>query len=220
MEVSIATKRVVAHRAPCQQNPLLISRARSVCHCHQLTSSAEWASGDRQAVAQWEYGVIPTTGTTPSAKFIHRRQNPSPTSSGIAYHKFYRQNQLLFSEVADQSEYGSWYWATDNVASLSHQSGSDIDVRGAFTSTGKLSNTEDTKFRPIQQSYPTFGFAVGLGAVTSTPISTLFTLGHAQEQAVQFNGAKGIVTLPTLWKRYYPTELDAVKIFLLYLGCS
>ena len=162
--------------------------------------------------------MIPTTGTASSAKFLHRRQNPGPTSSGIAYHKFYRQNQLLFSEVADQSEYGSWYWATDNIASLSHQSGSDIEVRSAFTSTGKLSNTEDTKFRPIQQSYPTFGFAVCLGAVTSTPVHTLFTLGHAQEQAVQFNGAKGVGTLPSLWKSYYSTELDAVRTFLVYLS--
>ena len=164
--------------------------------------------------------MIPTTATASSAKFLHRRQITSPTSSGIAYHKFYRQKQLLFSEVADQSEYGSWYWATDNVAGLSHQSGSDIEVRRAFTSTGKLSNTEDRKFRPIKQSYPTFGFAVGLGAVASNPVRTLFTLGHAQEQAVQFNGAKGIVTLPTLWKSYYSNELNAVVTSFLCLGCS
>lgn len=185
-----------------------------------LTSSIEWASGDRLAVAEWEYGVIPTAGTATSAKFHHRRQTSNPKSSGIAYHKFYRQTQLLFSEVADQSEYGSWYWATDNVTGLSHQSGSDIEVRRAFTSTVKLSNTEDNNFRPIKQSYPTFGFAVGLGAVASTPIHTLFTLGHAQEQAVQFNGAQGVVAVPTLWKGYYNTELDAVRAASPYLGRS
>ena len=136
---------------------------------------------------------------------MRRRQAPNPTSGGIAYHKFYRQTQLLFSEVADQSEYGNWYWATDNVAGLTHQSGSDAEVRGAFTSNGALANSEDTKFRAINDAYPTFGFAVDVGTVESTPVSTLFTVGHAQEQGIQFDGADGTVSLPTLWTSYYST---------------
>jgi len=59
--------------------------------------------------------------------------------------------------------------------------------------------------------YPTFGFAVDLGSVSSTPVSTLFTIGLAQEQAVQFDGAQGNVNVPSLWTSYYPTELDAVS---------
>ena len=168
----------------------------------------EWASGDRFTVAKWEYGVTPAT---PSRRSRHRRQNSNSTSAGVAYHKFYRQTQLLFSEVAEQSEYGNWYWATDNVDSLTHQSGSDVQVRSAFRNTGALANTNDNNFRAINDAYPTFGFAVGLGKVGSAPVSTLFTLGHAQEEAIQFDGANGIVSLPTLWTSYYATELDAVS---------
>jgi len=146
---------------------------------------------------------------------LRRRQNTNNTKStasgGIAYHKFYRQTQLLFSETAEQTDFGSWYWATDNVAKLTHQSGSDTEVRGAFTSKGALANTDDTNFRAINNRYPTFGFSVDLGSVSSTPVSTLFTIGLAQEQAVQFDGAKGIVSVPSLWTSYYPTELDAVS---------
>lgn len=69
----------------------------------------------------------------------------------------------------------------------------------------------DTNFRAINNKYPTFGFAVDLGSVSSTPISTLFTIGLAQEQAVQFDGAQGDVSVPSLWTSYYPTELDAVR---------
>ena len=90
-----------------------------------------------------------------------------------------------------------------------------MEVRGAFTSTGALTNGMDTNFRAINNAYPTFGFAVGLGAVGSSPVSTLFTLGHAQEQAIQFDGANGNVVLPSLWTSYYSTELDAVSALLI-----
>ena len=161
-------------------------------------------------MAKWEYGVTPAASTRRSR---HRRQNSNSTSGGVAYHKFYRQTQLLFSEVAEQSEYGNWYWATDNVESLTHQSGSDVQVRSAFRNTGALANTNDNNFRAINDAYPTFGFAVGLGKVGSASVSTLFTLGLAQEQSIQFDGANGNVSLPTLWTSYYATELDAVSLY-------
>lgn len=85
-----------------------------------------------------------------------------------------------------------------------------MEVRGAFTSTGALTNSMDNNFRAINNAYPTFGFAIGLGEVGSSPVSTLFTLGHAQEQAIQFDGSNGNVILPSLWTSYYSTELDAV----------
>ena len=131
-------------------------------------------------------------------------------TGGIAYHKIYRQTQLLWSETADQTEYGSWYWATDNVAGLTFQSGADTDVRSAFTTSGALADTNDTDFRAINDDYPTFAFAVDLGSVDATPVSTLFSIGLTQEQAIQFDGADGIVSVPSLWTSYFSTELDAV----------
>ena len=118
---------------------------------------------------------------------------------------------MLYSEINDQTEFGSWYWATDNVANLTHQSGSDVDVRGAFITNGVLANTEDTNYRAINDTYPTFGFAIDLGSLGSTPASTLFTIGLTQEQAFQFDGASGNVSVPSLWTSYYATELDAVS---------
>lgn len=47
--------------------------------------SAEWASGDVGATAQWDYG----------------------TSDGIAYHKVWKQNQQKFNEVNDRAEWGN-----------------------------------------------------------------------------------------------------------------
>ena len=133
--------------------------------------------------------------------------------SQIAYHQIYRQTQLLWSETLDQTEYGNWYWATDNTANLTYQSGIDKDVRGAFTTNGVLADTNDTNFRAINDNYPTFGFAIDLGSVGAAAVSTLFTIGLTQESAIQLDGANGDVNVPSLWTSYYSTEVDALSFF-------
>ncbi|EAU30850.1 hypothetical protein ATEG_08718 [Aspergillus terreus NIH2624] len=154
--------------------------------------SAEWASGNRNAIAQWDYGV---------------------TNGGVAYHKVWRQTPLLFSENSDQAEWGDWYWATDNRDGLTFQSGADVDVRGAFAKTGALPNTKDFNFRAIQNNWPVFGFAQNLGSVSESA-STLFTIGLAQDQAVQYNGtANGLTSMAPLWKDFFSTALDALDFF-------
>ncbi|TVY44587.1 Glutaminase A [Lachnellula occidentalis] len=151
--------------------------------------SAEWVSGDHSAVAQWDQDT---------------------TSDGISYHKVYRQTQLLFSETADQADWGYWYYATKKVQGLSFQSGSDTTVRGNFQSNGSLPNTKDTDYRAINAQYPVFGFASDLGTVSGS-VSTLYTLGLTQEQAIQFDGATGVVPLSSLWTSYFSKETDALS---------
>lgn len=150
---------------------------------------SEWVSGNRNNIAQWDYSV----------------------SGGVAYHRVYRQTQQLFSEASDQAEWGYWYWATDQVDGLTFQSGRDVDVRGAFSSNGSLANTKDSNYRAIQSNWPVFGFAVDLGSVGASGASTLFTIGLAQRDAVQFLGAKGVVALPALWTSYFNDDLAAVS---------
>lgn len=154
-----------------------------------MLTAIEWVSGDRNAVAQWDYG----------------------TTEGIAYHKVHRQTQLLFSEVTDQAEWGNWYWATDSHAKMTYQSGRDVDIRGQFTSNGKLANSKDTNYRSISDNWPVFAFAVDLESVDSSSASTLFTLGLYQDDAIQYNGPSGVQKVPSLWKSYFPTEQAAVR---------
>lgn len=175
--------------------PVGVFKALSLFICLANNYMIEWVSGDRTAVAEWQYGTT-TSG-----------------NSQIAYHQFYKQTQELFSETRDQTEYGNWYWATDSTTNLTYQSGTDMDVRGAFTANGVLTDTNDTNFRAINDNYPTFGFAVDLGFVGAAEVSTFFTLGLTQESAIQFDGADGIVSVPSLWASYYSTELDALAFF-------
>jgi Domain of unknown function (DUF5127) len=131
-------------------------------------------------------------------------------TGNVSYHRVYRQNQLLFSEISDQAEWGNWYWATNNIKNLTYQSGQDSTVRGIFASNGSLQNSGDTNYRAINDSWPIFGFAVNLGSVGASAVSTLFSLGLTQEQAVQFSGASGVTPLPSLWTSFFNNDLAAV----------
>lgn len=90
---------------------------------------------------------------------------------------------------------------------MTYQSGSDSTVRQNFLSNGALPDTQDTNFRGISSSWPVFAFANSLGSVGKTPISTLYTIVHAQKNAIYYNGANGLVGLPSLWTSYWNTDL-------------
>jgi Domain of unknown function (DUF5127) len=152
----------------------------------------EFVSGDRSDIAQWNYG----------------------TTDSIAYHQVFKQTQLLFSEKSDQGEWGNWYYVTDAVDGVTYQSGIDNDVRGAFTSNGKLTNSKDTNYRAINSNWPVFGFAIDLGSVGSSAVNTLFSLGLCQNDAIQFDGKNGVVSLPSLWTSYFSDDLAAVGSIL------
>lgn len=52
--------------------------------------------------------------------------------------------------------------------------------------------------------------ANALGNVGTTPVSTLYTIVHAQQNAIYFNGANGDVSVPSLWTSYWSADLDMV----------
>lgn len=96
---------------------------------------------------------------------------------------------------------------------MTYQSGADDDVRGAFTSSGQLKNSNDTNYRAINNAWPVFGYGIDLGAVKESTVSTLFSLGLCQDKAVQFLGADGLTVLPSLWKSYFADDLEALTFF-------
>lgn len=52
-----------------------------------------------------------------------------------------------------------------------------------------------------------------LGSVGSEAKSNLFTIGLCQDEAIQFLGADGLTTLPSLWKSYFSDDLAALSFF-------
>lgn len=131
----------------------------------------------------------------------------------MAYHKVYRQTQVAFSQFNEQAEWGHWYWATDLSDKTTHQSGPAGDVRDQFVNEGKLANSNDTDFRAISSNWPVFGLSSNLGSVGSSPVSTLFSLGLTQDEAIQYEGASEYRPIPSLWTSYFATELGALSFF-------
>jgi hypothetical protein len=175
-------------------------------HDVQLYSdiSAEWASGDRDAVAEWKYDVLPS-----------RQSNPST----ISVHRVWRQQQLEFdeSDKPDGNGMANWgqvWYATASIQGTTRMSGSDRDCRQTFSQKGWLDGGLDHTFRRITDQWPVFAFARDLGRVGSNPISTLYSIGINQKNAVQFLGNGGLHKLPSLWTSYL-SEDDAVISSLL-----
>jgi len=149
-------------------------------------------SGDRAATAEWSYDV-------------------SSDNSGVAYHKVFRQEQLPFAEINQQTEFGNWYYATKTTSSLTHRSGADTITRQQFATTGFLDNAADINYRPIRDAWPVFAFAEDLGSVGSSPVSTLFQISLHQTEAIQFLGEGGVQVVPSLWTSYFPDDVTAVS---------
>jgi len=134
-------------------------------------------------------------------------------AAGVAYHKVFRQEQLPFAEINQQTEYGNWYYATEDMASLTHQSGADTAVRQQFVDAGYLDNSADGDYRAIQQAYPVFGFSRDLGSVGSSPANVLFQISLHQENAIQFLGENDVQPLPSLWTSYFANDTQAVSLY-------
>lgn len=76
-----------------------------------------------------------------------------------------------------------------------------------------MTNTVNTDYRPINSDWPVFAHAFDLGSVGTQSTSRVFSIGLTQEDAIQYDGAKGVVPLPSLWTQYFSDEVSAVSFF-------
>ncbi|CZT03416.1 probable glutaminase A [Rhynchosporium agropyri] len=156
-----------------------------------------------------------------SAEWVNPTHNQEPVAwsysvqNGVASHKSFQRTESEFNAdyPDDAAHWGNWYWSTASTPSMSYQSGSDQTVRSIFLSNSVLPDTQDTEYRAISSRWPVFAFSNALGSVGNTPVSTLYTIVHAQKNAIYFNGANGLVSLPSLWTSYWSTDLGMVNYF-------
>lgn len=161
-------------------------------HSVQIYSdvSGEFASGDNSALIEWE----------------HQNVNDLHT------HRFWRQNQDVFNEANDQASWGHWYWTTKDQSGVSYQIGQDTEVRSQFVNNGSLDGSIDSQFRAVSDRWPVFALSRDLGKVNET-VATLFTIGIAQDEAIQYHGVGDQKGLPSLWRVYYSNDSELVKFF-------
>ncbi|TQV95275.1 glutaminase GtaA [Cordyceps javanica] len=161
-------------------------------HSVQIYSdvSGEFASGDNTAIIEWE----------------HQKVN------GLHSHHFWRRNQDVFNEANDQASWGHWYWTIKDQPDVSYQIGQDTLVRSQFVNNGRLDGSIDSQFRAVSDRWPVFALSRDLGSVSGA-ITTLFTIGIAQDEAILFHGKGEKRGLPSLWKDYFNNDTDLVNFF-------
>ena len=104
--------------------------------------------------------------------------------------------------LTEQKQFAGWgtvVWATGQRSGLTYQSGEDTAVRASFVNHGKLGNSNDTKYRAINDRNPVFALSVDLGRVGHAAMTTVFVIGHVRTPAVSYLGKP----LQPLWTRYF-----------------
>lgn len=184
-----------------------------------LNEYTEWASGDRSNAVTWDYGVTGSTSSKqrrfPQASGYNSTATGTASIGGIAYQRFQRQTQQVFSQINDQAEWGSWIYATEQVSGLTYSNGApDTAARGAFVANGTLDDAQNTDYRAINSQYPVFAFSIDYGNISSTPQSSLFTMTLAQQEAIQFKSSSNDTQiLPPLYTSTYSDDLSLVSFF-------
>ncbi|KAF8621663.1 hypothetical protein AX15_007677 [Amanita polypyramis BW_CC] len=186
---------------------LAISIISTDGHSHRVQIysdiSAEWVSGDNTLVATW-----------------------STSAGSIVTHQVQLQNQTLFGEVKDHTQYGSAYYSTISVsmtflvtntiliqrwtASTTDQTAADVVSRAQFINNGYLKNTQDTNFRAIQNNWPVFSLAQDLGSVTSTIAPVVFAIGHVRDPAIEYIVANDRVQFRSIYSLSQFSTIDAM----------
>lgn len=155
--------------------------------------SAEWVTGDNSLLANWSTAV----------------------SSSTLVHQVQLQSQTPFGEVSDHIQQGSAFYATLAHSGTTYQTGQDTVVRAQFVDSGTLPNTQDTRFRAVQDAWPVFAFAHDLGSVTGTSSPVVIAVGHVRDPAVEYIVAGGKTQNRSLffWSQFSSVDA-AISSFL------
>lgn len=115
----------------------------------------------------------------------------------------------LLTEQNDFAAWGTVVWATGQHNGLTYQSGQDTQVRGQFANHGKLSNSNDTSYRAIDDRCPVFGLSVDLGHLGDSAVATKFVIGQVRTPSVSYLGKH----LQPLWTRYFSSWQEMLAFF-------
>ncbi|KAI0278703.1 hypothetical protein BGY98DRAFT_505082 [Russula aff. rugulosa BPL654] len=157
--------------------------------------SGEWTSGDRTQKIQWN-----TTFDTYAI-----------------YHNVTLQTPAIYTEILDQPEWGTLYFATPGGTRVGYQSGSDADCRGNFTLNGYL-NVQTDQNRSISDGSTVFALAYELYNITATQpdFPVVWAIGYTTDLAINYTDLSGAPPIPRspYYKTRYPTDEEMMVDFL------
>ncbi|KAF2757858.1 DUF1793-domain-containing protein [Pseudovirgaria hyperparasitica] len=158
--------------------------------------NGEWVSGTKNAKIEWE---LLNNGDARGTKLLKTW-------------KVNRAQQLLYTEIYDQSEWGHLLFSAP--AGVRHEAGRAKTLRQRFSRTGTLQNQVDNDFRGVMEREPVFAFSKSFklaqnSSTTATKAvhdKVQFTLAHMQDPVVQFASARGLLHAKPLWKSWFLTD--------------
>ncbi len=174
---------------------LLISARTIDGHAHDVQVyadiSGEWTSGDVGQQITWSPSQVSYAGGTLQVWSVQL------------------SNQQPLTEQGQLAAWGSIVWATPASARLTYQSGQDLVVRAQFVNNGKLTNSNDTNYRAIDNNWPVFGFCADLGQVGRSAATVPLSIGLVRTPAVSYLGQN----LQPLWTTKFATWQDMLGFF-------
>ncbi|GJE94471.1 hypothetical protein PsYK624_106410 [Phanerochaete sordida] len=154
--------------------------------------SGEWVSGNRNDVMNWQ--TVPT--------------------DTILYHSVTLATPLAFSEITNQAEDTSTYFASLLTQQMTWMADSDANCRGQFSSQGKLTNSANQGPKKISDAFNVFAISMDLGEVTTTTDPVVWAVGMVRDPAVQAVTATGAQETRSPYWRTTGTAVDMLTSFL------
>ncbi|KAM5545433.1 hypothetical protein V8D89_000471 [Ganoderma adspersum] len=161
--------------------------------------SAEWESGDRSnPVVTWSNG----------------------STANSMYHQIELQNPAAETEIANQAQDGTTYYAISTVSTIhiiyvpgSHHSiTSQMDfqsvTRDQFQNNGFLTNIGSTAFTTISPTVPVFALAVDLGTISATDSPVTWSVGFVRDPSILYTTAAGATQKR---RPYYVTQYSKIE---------
>ncbi|KAI0278699.1 hypothetical protein BGY98DRAFT_916673 [Russula aff. rugulosa BPL654] len=135
-------------------------------HAVQVYSdvSGEWNSGDRSQKILWS----------------------STSNADVIFHRVTLQTQTVFTEVIDQAEWGTLYYAMKAGENVTYQIAEDAFSRGNFSRNGVLNGQQDSNPRAIKDLFAVFAISRDLGNVTTTQAPVVWTVGYTTDPAINY----------------------------------
>jgi|SRR5712675_1139421 len=162
------------------------------CNCPQKLSYlhnlvAEFASGNRGHLIKWS----------------------ATNYSNIIYHGVKLQTQEVFSEINDQAEWGTLYYAMEKVSDccmsicrinrrsviqgngVTYKIAAGANSRAFFVANGTLNNQVETPISVINDSFPVFAISRDLGSIQATQAPVVWTIGLTTDPAISYTDLSG-----------------------------
>lgn len=122
-----------------------------------------------------------------------------------------KQEEQLFTEDRDRSEWGTFYFTVADEKDMTFQSASARELRTRFATRGFLSNKFDTRYREVMNDEPLFAFAKHHRLSRNrSSASTLYTLALTHDPIIQFESARGLTHMKPLWKSAFHNDYDMI----------